>query len=180
MAPQCRNRAGRFSSLKLAGAWLVSFNVAWILAALSIWYAFSTPEDHEELAKEKCYSRADYAQLAAMPAENVLVISNLGASVLRHTPHRALAGPYHRNMDGNLATLEAFIGTPEKAREIARANNVGLVAFCSGNTETAFLAKREPDGFLARLLAGKVPDWMEIVPESRGKPLELFRVLPAG
>src|SRR5690606_16518421 len=33
---------GIASSLKLAGAWLVSFNVAWILAALGIWYAFST------------------------------------------------------------------------------------------------------------------------------------------
>jgi hypothetical protein len=171
---------GAASSLKLAGAWLVSFNVAWILAAVGIWYLFSTPEDHEELAKEKCYNQADYAQLAAMPAENVLVISNLGASVLRHTPHRALAGPYHRNIDGNLATLEAFIGPPERAGEIARANHVGLLAFCAGNTETAFLAKRAPDGFLAGLLAGKKPGWLEIVPESRGKPLELFRVLPAG
>jgi hypothetical protein len=100
--------------------------------------------------------------------------------VLRHTPHRALAGPYHRNIDGNLATLEAFIGSPERAGEIARATHVDLLAFCAGNTETAFLAKRAPDGFLAGLLAGKKPDWLEIVPESRGKPLELFRVLPAG
>src|SRR5690606_3536275 len=101
---------GVASSLKLAGAWLVSVNVAWILAAVGIWYLFSSPEEHEELASAKCYSRADYAQLATMPAGNVLIISNLGASVLRHTLHRALAGPYHRNIGGNLATIEAFIG----------------------------------------------------------------------
>ena len=46
-------------------------------------------------------------------------------------------------------------------------NSIGLVAFCRGNTETAFLAKRAPEGLLAALLAGKTPDWMEIVPESR-------------
>lgn len=171
-------KPGVASSLKLAGAWLVSFNVCWILAALGIWHLFASRGDHQQLITERCYKQADYAQLAAMPVENVLVISNLGASVLRYTPHRVLAGPYHRNVAGNLATLEAFIGTPEKAREITRANTIGLLAFCRGNTETAFLAKRAPDGLLAGLLAGKTPDWMEIAPESRGRPLELYRVLP--
>jgi hypothetical protein len=113
-----------------------------------------------------------------MPAGNVLVISNLGAPVLRYTPHRVLAGPYHRNMDGNRAALEAFIGTPEKAHEIARASGISLLAFCPGNTETSFLAGRAPDGLLAGLLAGSTPNWLEIMPESKGKPLELYRILP--
>jgi hypothetical protein len=169
---------GVASSLKLAGAWLVSFSVSWILAALGIWYAFSSPEAAKQLTAEKCYRRADYAQLAAMPADNVLVISNLGASVLRYTPHRVLAGPYHRNMDGNIATLEAFIGASDKALEIARANDIGLLAFCRGNTETGFLAGRAPEGLLAGLIASNAPDWLEIVPESKGKPLEFYRVLP--
>ena len=166
------------SSLKLAGAWLVSFNVAWILAALGVWSLFASAEAGEQLAKEKCYRQTDYAQLATMPVEKVLIISNLGAPVLRYTPHSVLAGPYHRNVDGNLTALNAFVGTPENAGEIARANGIGLVALCRGNTETAFLAKRAPDGLLAALLAGKTPDWIEIAAESRGKPLELYRVLP--
>jgi hypothetical protein len=169
---------GVASSLKLAGAWLVSFNVSWILAALGIWYLFAPAEAHEQLTKEKCYKRADYTQLAAIPAGNVLVISNLGAPVLRYTRHSVLAGPYHRNMDGNIATLEAFIGTPDKAKEIALANDIGLVAFCHGNTETGFLAGRAPEGLLAGLIAGSTPDWLEIMPESKGKPLEIYRVLP--
>ena len=169
---------GTASSLKLAGAWLVSFNVSWILAALGIWYLFASAETVEGFAKDKCYKRADYFELAAMPAENVLVISNLGAPALRYTHHRVLAGPYHRNVDGNLAALNAFIETPGRAGEIARKNDIGLLAFCPGNSETAFLAKRAPDGLLAGLLAGKIPEWMEVVPASRGRPLELYRVLP--
>ena len=171
-------KPGAASSLKLAGAWLVSFHVTWILGALGIWYLFVSTETVEQLAREKCYKQADYAQLAAMPAENVLVISNLGAPVLRYTPHRVLAGPYHRNLDGNIAALDTFIQSLEKAEEIARANSIGLVAFCRGNPETAFLAKRAPDGLLAGLLAGRAPNWMEIVPETQGQPLELYRVLP--
>ena len=127
---------------KLSRAWVVSFHVTWILGALGIWYLFVSTETVEQLAREECYKQVDYAQLAAMPAENVLVISNLGAPVLRYTPHRVLAGPYHRNLDGNIAALDAFIGTPAKAEEIARANSIGLVAFCGGNPETAFLAER--------------------------------------
>jgi hypothetical protein len=170
---------GAGNSLKLVGAWLASFNVTWILAALGLWYAFSpaAAEGDAGLAKQKCYKRADYAELAALPAASVLTISNLGAPVLSYTGHRVLAGPYHRNLEGNVATLEAFIGSPGMAEEIVRANGVGLVAFCRGNGETTFLAKRAPDGLMSDLLAGKIPAWMEIVPESQGKPLELYRVL---
>ena len=179
---ECRRRSqaepGAMSSLKLAGAWLVSVNLTWIVAALGVWYLLSPAEAEQPTAAEKCYKRVDYAELAAMPSDGVLVISNLGAPVLRYTDHRVLAGPYHRNLDGNLAALNAFIGPADKSADIARANGIRLVAFCRGNSETAFLAKRAPDGLMAALLAGKTPGWLEIVPESRGKPLELYRVLP--
>lgn len=171
-------KPGAVSTLKVVAAWLVSFHVTWILGALGIWYLFVSTETVEQLAREECYKQVDYAQLAAMPAENVLVISNLGAPVLRYTPHRVLAGPYHRNLDGNIAALDAFIGTPAKAEEIARANSIGLVAFCGGNPETAFLAERAPAGLLAMLLRGEVPDWLEIVPESRAGALELYHIRP--
>ncbi len=168
------------SSLKLAGAWLASFHVTWILGPLAVWYLLASPGtvEAEEKAEHACYRGIDYRDLAAMPAENVLAISNLGASMLRYTPHRVLAGPYHRNLDGNLAALNAFIEPPDKGAEIASSNNIGLLALCRGNAETAFLAKRAPGGLLAELLAGRAPDWLEIVPESKGKPIELYRVLP--
>lgn len=169
------------SSLKLVGAWLVSFHVTWILGPLAVWHLLASPEavEAEEKVEQACYRGIDFSELAAMPAENVLAISNLGASMLRYTPHRVLAGPYHRNLDGNLAALNAFIEPPDKSVDIVRSNDIGLLAFCRGNAETAFLAKRAPQGLLAELLAGRVPDWLELVPESKGAPIELYRVLPA-
>lgn len=166
------------ASLKLAGAWLASFHVTWILAALGVWYAFTPPADAQE-TKGTCYKQSDFVELARLEPTGVLTISNLGAPVLRHTGHRVLAGPYHRNVEGNLAALEAFMGPAEVAEAIARRNGIGLVAFCAGNRETTLLAQRAPEGLLAGLLDGKVPAWMEVVPESAGKPLELYRVAPA-
>jgi hypothetical protein len=175
---RAQSAPGVASSLKLAGAWLGSFHVTWILASLGVWYLLSPAEVSRKPAGQACLKPADHAELAAMAPTTVLVVSNLGAPMLRYTPHRVLAGPYHRNVAGNLAALEAFVGTPEKAAEVARDNGVELVAFCRGNPETAFLARRAPDGMLAGMVAGNVPDWMEILPESSGKPLELYRVSP--
>ena len=90
-----------------------------------------------------------------------------------------LAGPYHRNVAGNLAALNAFMGSPEEAAAIIRENGIGMVAFCPANNETKFLAKRAPDGLLAGMVAGKIPGWLDIVPESNGRPLEIYRVVVA-
>jgi len=169
---------GLGSSLKLVGAWLASLNIAWMMAALALWFALSPQGvSEEEATAEKCQKAADYGELAAMPAQGVLAVSNLGAPVLRHTAHRVLAGPYHRNIEGNLAAINAFIAPADSAADIVRENRLVLVALCRGNGESKFLAGIAPAGLMAALLAGKVPDWLEIVPDSRGKPLELYRVV---
>ena len=99
-----------------------------------------------------------------------------GDDILVHTPHSVIAGPYHRNVDGNLAALRALIGPLDAAEGIARGNGITLVALCRGNGETKALVGRAPDGLLAALAAGDVPGWLEAVPESRDRPVELFRV----
>ncbi|MBL8576849.1 MAG: GtrA family protein [Mesorhizobium sp.] len=169
---------GTAASLKLVGAWLVSFNMIWALAAEAM-PLFKPSAPGEQVAKETCDKDVDFAQLGALPADTVLTISNLGAPVLRFTQHRVLAGPYHRNIAGNLMVLEALMEPEQSSLSKVRDANVGLVALCRGNPETKFLAKRAPDGLLAALVAGNVPDWLEVVPESVGKPIELYRVLPA-
>ncbi|MEW9835596.1 GtrA family protein [Mesorhizobium marinum] len=172
---------GAASSLSLAGAWLASFHVTWILASLGLWTLLAPAGSTSKPTAEACLKPADHALLAALPPTEVLVISNLGAPMLRYTPQSVLAGPYHRNVAGNLAALSAFTGSPELAAGVVRDNGVGLVAICRGNPETNFLARRAPDGMLAGMLAGERPDWLEIVPESAGQPLELYRVsLPGG
>ena len=55
-------------------------------------------------------------------------------------------------------------------------HHVGLVALCRGSAESKVLAAKAPQGFLAGLMQGSVPDWLEPLVETRGNPVELYRV----
>lgn len=162
--------------LLMAAAWIVSLNMVWQFAAASVSLAAGGAQSEPTDKSEACYANADYELLSTLPRGVVLSISNLGPTILRNTPHRVLSGSYHRNLAGNLAALDAFTGTPNKALEIVKANNVSLLAFCRGNPETTFLAGRAPDGLIAALLAGNPPSWLEILPDTREMPLQVYRI----
>lgn len=170
---------GGAASLKLAGAWLASLNIVWIALAtvLSLPFAAAAPEEIADvLSAKRCERRQDYATLAKLPPTTVLAITNLGAMILVGTPHRVLAGPYHRNVDGDLAMINAFMGSREDAAAVIRKHRVGLVAVCRGNDETEALVEWAPSGFMAELIRNDVPDWLDVLPETAGQPLQIYRV----
>jgi hypothetical protein len=163
--------------LRMAVAWLVSLNFAWTVAAYAASAALGE-RDAAPAAKSECERPADYALLAAQPPTTVLAISNLGSPILVRTAHRVLAGPYHRNITGNLLTFDAFMGTAEQARTVIDDNRIGLVAICRGNFETRLLTELAPAGFLAALTRSDAPSWLEKLPQAAGEPLEIYRVRP--
>ena len=165
------------AALRMAAAWLLSLNVAWSTAAYGAVAALgagTTPKP--SATRDDCYRAADYDSLARLPAGGVLASSNLGASILRHTPHRVLAGPYHRNVDGNLLALDAFMGPSDQAHAIAVQERMAYLAYCPGNPETGSIAAWAPDGLMAALKAGQVPDWLEPVAAPQDALLRLFRI----
>jgi hypothetical protein len=162
---------------RIALVWLVSLNVSWSAAAHAASAAFGKAEPAASPAGA-CGRPADYARLAAQPPTTVLAISNLGAPILARSPHRVLAGPYHRNATGNLLTLDAFTGTAEQARITIQSNRIGLVVLCRGNAETALVAGQAPTGLLAALARDEQPDWLEKLPQDPNEPLEIYRVRP--
>lgn len=165
------------ATLALAAAWILSFNAVWSAAGDRL-FAPSVPSDASAgtASAGTCYRSDDYAALAALPAATVLSVSNLGSAILAWTPHRALAGSYHRNVEGNLAALDMLMDSPAAAESLARANEVGIVAVCPINSETRLLAEAAPDGLLAALNRGAVPAWLE--PIGGGPALRLYRVRP--
>lgn len=166
-------------STRIAAAWLVSLNATWAGVAVAAQAVVQkVPRDVNSDADHAliCGKAADFSQLAAMPATTVLASSNLGSAVLLFTGHRALAGPYHRNVGGNLAMLDAFMGTPDTARAIVEREHVGLVAICRGNSEELALAGEAPTGLAGRLLKRDVPDWLELDGATADKPVEIYRV----
>lgn len=166
------------TNLRVVGSWLISLNMVWSLAAtllLSLFQpGFSEAETQKAaVSQTACVAGADYEQLAALPPARIVSITNLGSSILRYTEHHAYAGPYHRNVAGNLVAIDLLSANPEAAQPIAAANNIGLIVVCRGNAESANYA----DGTLqAELTAGRAPAWLSIVPASAGANLEIYRV----
>jgi len=164
--------------LRMAAAWLVSVNAVWTGAAAATSVALESKNTvaADSETDKLCYRMATFAPLGHMPDTTVLAISNLGAPILAYSGHRVFAGPYHRNIAGNLLALDAFLGPADNARKIVADHHVGLVALCRGSTESELLTEKAPQGFLAGLMRGSVPDWLEPVAETKGTPIELYRV----
>lgn len=172
------NRKSVKAGAALAGAWLVSLNLIWgVAVALATLPAAAEAETRAANdAKNECALAADFTALAAQPPARVLAVSNLGSPILAHTAHRVLAGPYHRNVAGNLEALDIWTGTAAQARARILAGGIGLVAFCSGSSETRVLAAAAPGSFGAVLLSRTVPPWLVPVAGTEEAPLQLFRV----
>ncbi|KRB20571.1 MULTISPECIES: hypothetical protein [Mesorhizobium] len=169
------------SMLRMAAAWLISVNAIWSGAAQAASRAFETGAPASDASIDApCNSKASFAALGAMTPTTVLAISNLGSPILAFTGHRVFAGPYHRNVAGNLLVFDALLGSAADAKAIVESHHVGLVALCRGNTESRLFAAKAPDGFLAGLMRGNVPDWLEPAAGTRGTPLELYRVKSSG
>lgn len=170
-------------ALAFAGAALASVPFIWALSGALVSMGVnaaagketgSLPAQEENL----CSTAAAMAALAREPVGVVAGPSNLGAQILRFTPHRVLAAPYHRNQGGMLTELHAALSRPADAVKFLRGAGVTLVAFCKTDPQIANVSAVSPDSFYAQLNKGAVPDWLEPVPGTRGQPLELFRVKP--
>ncbi|MFD1329702.1 hypothetical protein [Mycoplana ramosa] len=129
------------------------------------------------ISESDCESRRSMAVLATEPVGVVAAASDLGAEILRYTPHRALSAPYHRNQGGMLTELHIGLSAPKQAEAFLRGAGVTLLAFCPSNGQVRSLARAEPEGLYARLAAGDVPPYLQQV-QNAGSQLQIYRVLP--
>ena len=136
--------------------------------------AGSLPAQEENL----CLTADALAPLAREPVGVVAGPSNIGAQILRFTPHRVLSAPYHRNQGGMLTEMHAGLARPVDAVKFLRGAGVTVVAFCKSDPQIGNFAAVAPDGLYAQLDKGIVPEWLEPVPGTETAPMQLFRVKP--
>ena len=129
-------------------------------------------------AQPTCTDTAAMASVAAQPVGVVAAASDLGATILRYSGHRVLAGPYHRNQGGLLTALHIGLSNPHQAEAFLRGAHVTLLAFCSTEAETRNIAEAEPLGLYAELEKGKVPAYLEPVAGTENAALRLYRLRP--
>ena len=108
----------------------------------------------------------------------VAAASNLGAPLLRFTPHRTLSGPYHRDPDGMMAELLIGLAEPQQAEALLHEAKVTIVAFCKGDPQVELVSERAPKGLYAQLSAGQVPAYLEPIAAPTESDVQFFRVTP--
>ncbi len=158
---------------------LVSVQIVWSLAGLMLFNGVASANtvlSNAAPPEERCASPAGLAKLAAEPAGVVSAVTNIGSDILRFTPHRVLAAPYHRNQGGMLTQLHIATAGEAEAEAFLRGAGVTLVAFCRTDPEAISLARSYPESLYAALMAGRSPAYLQ--PVAGTGPVELFRVLP--
>ncbi|MBP0437500.1 GtrA family protein [Tianweitania sediminis] len=169
---------------QMAGAWILSFVVTWILISAGVNSALAALSGSEAppmapQTAHACYRPSDYSVLAKETPATVLSFTNLGSAILRNTPHRALAGPYHRNSDGNLFALQTLLAAPDDARAAIAGSGATILAWCAGNSEAGHLAALAPESIAAMLNQNEAPEWLTPMPVPLGSDLVLYRITPA-
>lgn len=139
-------------------------------------FSAAAPAKAEETAN--CISREALAPIAGLEPGVIAAASNMGAPLLRFTPHRTLSGPYHRDPDGMLAELHIGLAKPLEAEALLRDAHVTLVAFCKGDPQVQLLSERSPQGLYAQLSAGHVPAYLEPIVATTKSDVRFFRFKP--
>ncbi|QFY62098.1 hypothetical protein FZ934_17860 [Rhizobium grahamii] len=156
---------------------LLSVATVWGFAGGLIGSRLSTgyTDQTADLDKRSCSSRKTVAPLVDLPAGLVVGPSDMGVSILRFTSNRILSAPYHRNQGGMLTEMHIGLAPPKEAEAFLRGTGVTVLAFCSGNPQTAEIARIKPDGLYAQLEKGNVPDYLQALPRPDGSPVQFFR-----
>ena len=104
---------------------------------------------------------------------------DLSPRLIAMTPHRAIAGPYHRNGDAILDVFHVFRGTPDAARQIMARHGATYLLICPNMAEGGNHRRAAPKGFLAQLEKGQVPAWLTPVDLPAKSPLKMWKITPA-
>lgn len=123
---------------------------------------------------EECLQKSAWTELAALPPATALVQTGLAPSLLAYTPHRAVAGNYHRGAAGIIDTYAALTATGGKAREILARRGARYIVLCHGGDAGVSGDPQFVNGLLGRLKRGEVPAWLE--PVFAGDRLLAYRV----
>lgn len=146
--------ARRHGALPLAGAWVASAGMVYAFLGDAL-----APKARAAPTAD-CAAPDALARVAALPPGLVAAPIDLSGFLLPATRHRFLAGPYHRNTQGNRAMLDLFLSPPAQAEATARRWGVDYVALCPDGLGELGGAGNDTSRLAGALRAGQVPGWL--------------------
>lgn len=139
------------------------------------------PEIQTAQSAAPCMSKSALAALDGLGEGFALTQIDMGTPLLLSTKLSVSSAPYHRNIKGNLASIDAFTLPPQEARRFITAQGVDYLISCDPLNETRLIQRLAPDGLLSELMAGRVPLWLEPVAlgdqQSADSPLRVYRLM---
>ncbi|HEX5257826.1 MAG TPA: hypothetical protein VFW35_03480 [Sphingomicrobium sp.] len=126
-------------------------------------------------SSDSCVTKSELDKLASLPPSNLATPLDITPAILAGTPHRMIAGGYHRDNAGIHEVILLFIGSEGVARQILARRHIDYVVFCPNTPESIWWAHHGPDGLSAKLNANQVPAWLDPV-DLHLKSLRVWRV----
>lgn len=123
----------------------------------------------------KCHSAPDFAHLAQMPKGLALTNINMGSETIFLSGHNAISTSFHRDMGKDIA-YDIWISAPTMAKQKIKARRINYVAFCAKSTEIPSISKYAPNGLLAQLSRGQVPEYLEEIKSNGDTDVIAFKV----
>ncbi len=124
----------------------------------------------------QCYAEQDYTGLSALNPGLVMGDLDNSMSILVHTSHQVISGPYHRNERAILDVMDFFWTDIETAHAVTKKHDLDYIALCVPDPD--FLAgDANSDGLAARIVRNEIPTWLEWIspPDAR---IRILRVVP--
>ena len=115
--------------------------------------------------------------VAQQPAGIVFTFVDLAPRLITVTPHKSIAGPYHRNGDAIADVMHAFRGTADQAHAIMLAHHADYLLTCPMMSQTTIFMSEAPKGFYGQLSRGQVPAWLQPIPLPKDNPLRMWKIV---
>ena len=182
-----RERHARKPSVPAIGllllAWVISINSTWWLMTMATTRAFDDQPPLEarmaqaQKDRPNCFDAAGIRRIAALDDAVLAAPFNAAVPILLGTGHRAIAGNYHRNAEGNLAWIALMTAPAVAAEPIARARGVTHIVSCANEPDPEMFVERAPGGLQAALVAGQAPAWLTRLPIEHDAPFAIYEVM---
>jgi hypothetical protein len=116
--------------------------------------------------------------LSALPQGEFYAPLDIAPELLLVSDHSVLATGHHRGHEAMKVLLEIALGSEADARTALQVRGTRYVALCPSLAEARMYARIAPNGFVADLVSGDAPGWLEPVGAGAENGLKLWRIKP--
>jgi hypothetical protein len=125
-----------------------------------------------------CRVQDSGAALADLPKGEIYAPFDIAPELLLVSGHSVVATGHHRGHEAMKVLLETALAPEAEAHAMLAARGTDYVAICPSLGEARMYAKIAPKGFVAALVKGEAPEWLEPVEVEGLSGLQMWRIKP--